>query len=141
MLWPALGGAGVAAAWALTVYARRSNRLDRARAFYGSLAAAIPLALAGAAALAIGPWRTQLDPASHSYPATVWIMLIWAALHVVIGVIMQLYCLARRLAGRMTARHDIDVTNVVLYWHFALFMVVVAVLVGAGFPLVKEAAW
>jgi hypothetical protein len=34
------------------------------------------------------------------------------------------------------------VTNVVLYWHFALFTVAVSVLVCAGFPLVKEAgAW
>jgi cytochrome c oxidase subunit I+III len=142
VLWPALGAATVAAAWALTWYAWRSNRLDRARAFYVSLSAGVVLALAGAAALLVGPWQSGLAPASHAYPATVWLMLIWASLHVVFGVIMQLYCLARRFAGRMTARHDIDATNVLLYWHFALFMVVVGVLVGAGFPLVGEAgAW
>jgi cytochrome c oxidase subunit I+III len=49
---------------------------------------------------------------------------------------MQLYCLARRLAGRMTARYDIDITNVTLYWHFTAIMVVVTVAVIAGFPLV-----
>jgi cytochrome c oxidase subunit I+III len=49
---------------------------------------------------------------------------------------MLLYCLARRLAGRMTARHDIDMTNVALYWHFCTVTVVITVAVIAGFPLV-----
>jgi heme/copper-type cytochrome/quinol oxidase subunit 3 len=61
-------------------------------------------------------------------------------LHVVIGVIMLLYCVARRLAGRMTARHDIDIHNVALYWHFTWLTVAISVLVGAGFPLVSEIA-
>ena len=49
---------------------------------------------------------------------------------------MQLYCVARRLAGRMTARYDIDIANVTLYWHFTVVMAVVTVAVIAGFPLV-----
>jgi len=53
-----------------------------------------------------------------------------------VGVIMQLYCVARRLAGRMTARHDIDIANVTLYWHFTAVTVLVTVAVVAGFPLV-----
>ena len=65
--------------------------------------------------------------------------MIWSALHVVIGVIMQLYCLARRWAGRMTERYDMEIGNVSLYWHFTWLMVVISVLVGAGFPLVAEA--
>jgi cytochrome c oxidase subunit I+III len=36
----------------------------------------------------------------------------------------------------MTARHDIDICNVTLYWHFCLLTVVVTVAVIAGFPLV-----
>ena len=62
--------------------------------------------------------------------------MIWTAGHAAIGVIMQAYCMARRLAGRMTARHDIDITNVALYWHFAALTAVVTVAVIAGFPLV-----
>jgi cytochrome c oxidase subunit I+III len=49
---------------------------------------------------------------------------------------MQLYCAARRVAGRMTARHDIDIANVALFWHFVLLTASVTVLVIAGFPLV-----
>jgi cytochrome c oxidase subunit I+III len=48
---------------------------------------------------------------------------------------MQLYCAARRLAGRMSARHDIDIANVALYWHFAALTAVMTVAVIAGFPL------
>jgi cytochrome c oxidase subunit I+III len=60
----------------------------------------------------------------------------WSAVHLLVGAIMQLYCLARRLAGRMTARHDIDIANVTLYWHFAALTTAVTVAVIALFPLV-----
>jgi cytochrome c oxidase subunit I+III len=79
---------------------------------------------------------TGLDPASNVYPATVWILVIWTAAHVVVGLIMQLYCVARRLAGRMTSRYDIDISNVALYWHFVAVTVVITVAVIAGFPMV-----
>jgi cytochrome c oxidase subunit I+III len=138
VLWPAFAAGATLGAWALTLLARRYNQKDQARAFHGALSLATLLALAGGGALLAGPWLTRLDPASHSYPAIVWILAIWAALHVVIGVIMLLYCLAGRVARRMTARHDLDLHNVVLYWHFALFTVLTTVLVSAGFPLVSE---
>ena len=96
------------------------------------------LAIGGGAALLAGPWVTELDPTSHVYPATVWILVIWTTFQVLIGVIMQLYCIARRVAGRMTARYDIDIHNVALYWHFTGFTAVVTVAVIAGFPLWRE---
>jgi cytochrome c oxidase subunit I+III len=136
VFWPALGAALGIGAWALTLFARRANRKGSALAFYASVASALVLALGAGLALLVGPWLTQLDPTSHAYPATVWLLAIWAALHVAIGIIMLLYCAARRLAGRMSAHHDIDVNNVALYWHFTLFTVVVTVLIIAGFPLV-----
>jgi cytochrome c oxidase subunit I+III len=136
VFWPALAAGLLLGAWALTSLARRWNRQDRAAAFYGGLVSAAILAVAGGSALVAGPWVTRLDPASHVYPATVWLLVIWTVLHVALGLIMQLYCLARRLAGRMTARHDIDIANVALYWHFAILTALVTVAVIAGFPLV-----
>jgi len=91
--------------------------------------------VAGGTALIAGPWRSGLDPTTHVYAATVWVIVLWTAVHVAAGVVMQLYCLVRRLAGRMSARHDIDITNVALYWHFNALTVVVAIAVIAGFPL------
>jgi cytochrome c oxidase subunit I+III len=70
------------------------------------------------------------------YAAIVWVLVIWSAAHIGVGVIMQLYCLARRLAGRMTARHDMDIVNVTVYWHFVAVTVAITVAVIAGFPLV-----
>ena len=94
------------------------------------------LAIAAGAALVIGPWRSGLDPTTHSYPATVWILVAWAVFHLAVGVVMHLYCVARRLARRLDARHDIDIANVEAYWHVcALEAAITALLIG-GFPLV-----
>jgi cytochrome c oxidase subunit I+III len=136
LFWPVLGGLLVTAAWMLTILARRANRRDAPRTFYVALGSAVLLALAGGAAVLTGPWVTGLDPTQHVYPAVVWVLVAWAAAHVGVGVIMQLYCLARRAAGRMTARHDIDASNTTLYWHFCTLTVIVTVAVIAGFPLV-----
>jgi cytochrome c oxidase subunit I+III len=134
--WPSFSLALLLGAWALTILARGWNRDDCAAAFYVGLSSAAVLALAGGAALVAGPWISDLDPTSHVYPATVWVLVLWAALHVAAGVVMQVYCIARRLAGRMTARHDIDITNVTLYWHFNALTAAVTVAVIAGFPQV-----
>jgi len=134
--WPSVSLALVLAAWLLTVIARRWNRLDAGGCFYVAIAAAAVLALAGGSALVAGPWVTGLDPTRHVYGAIVWTLVIWSAAHAAIGVIMHAYCAARRLAGRMTARHDQDIVNVVLYWHFVAFTVFVTVATIAGFPLV-----
>lgn len=136
LFWPLVAVLLLLGAWAQTVLARRWNGNDHAAAFYTGLLLASILAIGGGAALLAGPWVTELDPSSHVYPATVWILVIWTTLQVLIGVIMQLYCIARRVAGRMTARYDIDIHNVALYWHFTAFTAVVTVAVIAGFPLV-----
>jgi cytochrome c oxidase subunit I+III len=139
VFWPLCAALLVGGAWGLTSWSRRLNRRGAARGFYLALGGGVLLALFGGAALVAGPWQTGLDPTTSSYAATVWLLMIWSALHVGLGVIMQLYCLVRRWAGRLTQRHDMEIGNVALYWHFAWFMVAVSVLVGAGFPLVAEA--
>jgi len=136
VFWPTLGGGLLLGAWALTVLARRWNRSDRRAAFYSALWIAIALAAAGGYALIAGPWFTGLDPKSHVYAATVWLLVLWTVCHIAVGVIMQLYCVARSFAGRMTARHDIEIVNVALYWHFTALTAVMTVAVIAGFPLV-----
>ncbi len=136
VFWPAVAAGLLLEAWALTIFARRWNKRDWSNGFYAGLLMAVALALGGGAALLAGPWMTGLDPASHVYPATVWILVIWTAAHVAVGLIMQLYCVARRLAGRMTARYEMDISNVALYWHFVAVTVLITVAVIAGFPLV-----
>ena len=135
-LWPVAAAVLLLTAWGLTLLARGRNKADAGGSFYVSLASAVVLALAGAAALLAGPWLSNLDPTTHVYPATVWLLTSWTAVHVFLGAIMQLYCIARRLAGRMTAACDIDITNVALYWHFCMLTAAITVAVIAGFPLV-----
>jgi cytochrome c oxidase subunit I+III len=136
VFWPTIAAGLLLGAWSLMLGARHWNKQDHRVAFYTGLLLAAVLAVAGGGALLAGPWVTGLNPQSHVYAATVWLLVIWTALHVAIGVIMQLYCVARRIAGRMTARYDIEITNVTLYWHFTAFTAVVTVAVIAGFPLV-----
>jgi cytochrome c oxidase subunit I+III len=137
LFWPALSAMLLFGAWGLTVRARAWNRKDHATSFFAGLAVAMTLALGGAAALLMGPWATGLDPTSHAYPATVWLLAAWTVFHVAIGVVLQLFCLASRFAGRMTARHDLDISITGLYWHFTLLTAAIAVLTIAGFPLVS----
>ncbi|TWI49250.1 cytochrome c oxidase subunit I+III [Pseudomonas duriflava] len=133
-LWSLVGAGCVLGAWALTLLARQANRKDRAAVFYGALILAALCCVAGGLALFAGPYSSGLDPKSHVYPATVWVLVLWSLVHLAVGLIMQLYCMARRLAGRMTAEYDIDIRNVALYWHFMAITATVTVVVIAGFP-------
>jgi cytochrome c oxidase subunit I+III len=125
------------AAWALTVMARRWNKRGHALAFYTALSGGVVFSAGGAVALIAGPWRSGLDPAAHVYPAIVWALVLWTVIHAAVGIIMQLYCVARRIAGRMSAEHDIDIANVTLFWHFVATMTAITVAIIAFFPLVK----
>jgi cytochrome c oxidase subunit I+III len=136
LFWPLLSLVLLLGAWLLTFMARRWNQKGHAGALRWALAAAAALATGGGAALLAGPWFAGLDPTAHVYPATVWILLIWTALHVGAGLVMQLYCIAGSLAGRLTPTFDIDIWNVALFWHFLLVTAVIAVAVVALFPLV-----
>jgi len=135
LAWPLLALVLGLGAWAAGLFARRSNSRDRGGVFHAAAAAAVVLAAAAAAALLLAPATTGLVATAHVYPAVVWLLCGWTAAHVAVGVLMLLYCIARRLAGRMTARHDIDIHNVVLYWHFVAIKLVVTVATIAGFPL------
>jgi len=135
LLWPATGAALLLAAWVLTMAARRCNRRDATAAFHASLCGGAALAVAGSAALLAGPIEAGMDPTAHVHPAIVFVLVIWTVFHVGLGVVMQLYCCARRVAGRLTARLDTDLAVTTLYWHFLALTVVVTVGVIAGFPL------
>ena len=136
VFWPVLAAVLLLGSWAFTLLARRWNKADWWLGFYPALLAAVALAASGGAALLAGPWLTALQPTQHVYPAIVWLLIIWTAFQVAVGIIMQAYCLARRLTGYMTARYDIDISVVALYWHFTALTAGMTVAIVAGFPLV-----
>ncbi|WP_425331332.1 cytochrome c oxidase subunit I [Paracoccus ravus] len=108
------------ASWGATRIARGVNAAGSIVPARGLLLAAPILALAGAGALFAAVWLPGLAPTSHAYPAMMWALVVWTVAHVLCGAIMQAYCLARSLAGRMTARHDADLWNTALFWHFLI---------------------
>ncbi|MFC4670473.1 cytochrome c oxidase subunit I [Seohaeicola nanhaiensis] len=121
LFWPAVAGALTLAAWGLTLAARRLNASGAIPAARWALALSLPATLAAGAAFIAGPWAGGMDPTAHSYPAITCALILWAVAHLAAGAIMQGYCLARSLAGKMDARHDANIWNVTLYWHFMLF--------------------
>jgi cytochrome c oxidase subunit I+III len=133
--WLLAGLSLLLAAWGCTLAARALNRRDRALLFYAASLLGVALAVAGSIALLLSLTRAGMDPKAHVYPAIVWVLVCWTVLHVALGALMQLYCVARRLARRMSAEHDIDIGNVALYWHFVALTVVITVGVVVGFPL------
>ncbi|PSJ58768.1 cytochrome c oxidase subunit I [Kumtagia ephedrae] len=132
--WPLAALGLFAAGWATTVGARELNRRGAVFAARALLVAGALLSAAGCGAALTGPWASGMDPTAHVYPAIVWILVIWAAVHGAVGIIMQVYCLARSLAGRLTPRHDMDLHNVALYWHFMLVTALVTFGVVGLFP-------
>ena len=136
MLWPVTALILFVVAWGLMLLARALNeRGPRGAqlALLASLAVTIAASLAGLA----GPYVYDMDPTAHVYPAIVWVVSLWTIAHAAVGVIMQLYCLARSLTGRMTGEYDQDIRNVTLYWHFMVFTAIVSFGVVGLFPLAR----
>lgn len=134
LLWPLAAAGLFALAWLAMLAARRANEGNRhARTRLWLVLSALLTLAAGGAGLA-GPYLTGMDPTTHVYPAIVWVVALWTVVHGGVGVIMQAYCLARSLAGRMSARYDMDLRNVVLYWHFLVITAITSFGVLGLFP-------
>lgn len=135
--WLTLGAALLGAAWALVAGALRWNgqaRTGRARL---ALALAGLPALLGMAALAQACLVSGLDPTRHAFDATCWVLVLWLGAHMLVALIMLGYCFARSRAGILTPRHDADLRNSALYWHFMLATALLVYALLALFPLLS----
>jgi len=132
--WPTTAFALMLVGWVLTIAARELNTRYRFHATRAALAVAAVSTGAGGVAGLAGPWLHGLDPTLHVYPAIVWVIAIWMAAHALVGVVMQLYVIARSTVGRMTAIYDGDVRNVVVYQHFLAFGALIAFATLGWFP-------
>jgi cytochrome c oxidase subunit I+III len=63
------------------------------------------------------------------------VIAIWTVAHAAVGIVMQLYCLARSFAGRLKRVYDADLRNALLYHHFLAATALVAFAVIGLFPL------
>ncbi len=136
LLWPTMSLALFALAWGSCLVSHRVLKAGSVGGARALLALSFVASLGAGATLLWGPHATGLQPTAHVYPATVWILAIWTAIHAFVGTLMVGYCLARSFRGFLTPRHDIDLSNVTLYWHFAMATGLVTVATIAFFPLV-----
>jgi cytochrome c oxidase subunit I+III len=132
---PMLGLVLFVAAWTVMLIARWANGEGRLQLARGLLTAGLIVTIAASGAALAGPWVHAMDPTSNVYPAIVWVLVLWLVAHAAVGIIMQLYCLARSYAGRMTDVYDMDIRNVVLFWHFLTVTAVTTLAVIGLFPL------
>ncbi len=137
-LEPALAAAAIIAAWLLFEAADRVNQRDHRTA---SMVALIAAAVLAAVALVIG-WRwldgLGIDPTAHSYGAAVWTLLGYAALHVVLGGAMALWCVARIALRMLDSWRSVTLRVCLLFWRFTAPAVVVALALVAGWPHVAR---
>ncbi|WP_163850131.1 cytochrome c oxidase subunit I [Pseudooceanicola aestuarii] len=110
--------------WALTLFARRSNRRGAVTGARICLGTGAVLGSLGIAAM-LGA-VTALEPTTHVYPAILCALAVWIIVHAGLGTIMQLYCLAGSIFGKLTPRYDADLWNISLFWHFHALSVAVA---------------
>ncbi|ELP31546.1 cytochrome c oxidase subunit I [Rhodopirellula baltica] len=134
--WPLVSVGLAVVAWCAVVMARRLNRRDQPIGFYASSLLAVAIAMASGMALVWGPYSNGMDPTVHVYSSTTGVLVLWTVVHLVLGGTMLGYCIARRLFGKMDAKHDADIVNVTLAWHFLLLTVVITGSVLALFPWV-----
>jgi cytochrome c oxidase subunit I len=132
--WPLMAAILVLLTWGLTLGARLVNAGGRSGTAQMMLGAALVATVLAGLALAAGPWTTGLDPTANSYPAIVWALVLWVLGHLIAGIIMQAYGLARLFHGKATPSYDADLWNITLYWHFTAFSGVLTALVIGGFP-------
>jgi cytochrome c oxidase subunit I+III len=120
--------------WWGVVLARRWNRRESAFQFYSVAGLSICGSALAGVMLALTPWRSQIDPTRHAFDAIVCVLILWTVLHIAVGILMLGYCMARRVAGRMTHVYDADIVNVTLYWHLLALTTAITVASITAFP-------
>ena len=120
------------AAWGATRVARPLHRAGRVPLAQALLAGGAVAGLGGAGAMVLSV--LHLDPTAHVYPAILYAIAVWTAVHTIPGVIMQLYCLAGTIFGKVLPTYDAPIWNTVLYWHFLLVTALVSAFVIGALP-------
>lgn len=82
------------------------------------LVVSMPVMLAGGAALLFSLFATELRPTENAFNAIYWMFAVWTGFHIVVGIVMVLFMLARAFAGLVTAERRQSLMNVELFWHF-----------------------
>ena len=71
----------------------------------------------------------DLDPSADAQGATVWALLAWQGVHVLLVAIMAAYTLARRAAGKLNAARRVTFDNTWLIWMYTAAQGLAALLI------------
>jgi cytochrome c oxidase subunit I+III len=127
-----------AGSWLALRLGRRALHAGSDLLFIALAAGAVALGLAAFGASLLWLADEGLVPSRHAYDATVWTVVVFATAHYGLGALMAGYCMARNVAGKLTARYPGDLENVMLFFTFATLMTFVAAGVAGFYPLVAQ---
>ncbi len=119
-----LAASSYAMAWA-----SRANRRDDGRGYWIGILAVFALGALFMAFVIPVFARSGLDPTRHSFDSTVWAIIGYHLLHMGVGLVLATYTMARTLAGHLTSRHNTDLNNTALFWHYTVGIGIVSLLV------------
>jgi cytochrome c oxidase subunit I+III len=131
---PALLAALIAGAWLSFEVVERFNRRDRRAAAMAGLVAVAVLATVGLMLGWTWPGSLGIDPTRHSYGAAVCTLLLWAGVHVSLGVAMVLWCLVRLFLGMVDSWRSVTLRVSLLWWRFTAAATAAVLVLIAGFP-------
>ncbi|NDV51143.1 cytochrome c oxidase subunit I [Salipiger sp. PrR003] len=133
--WLLLGLALLLVGWATALLARERLAGGSTGQAMALLLGGVPLAALGIGAWCWAAWSAGLNPTETSFDATVWVLILWMGLHLLLDAVMRLYVAARIWRGRCTPRYRADCVNLTLFTHFLALTAVVIFALLALFPM------
>ncbi|NDV52552.1 MULTISPECIES: cbb3-type cytochrome c oxidase subunit I [unclassified Salipiger] len=138
--WLLVGLALLLAGWGTALLARTRLAGGSTGQAMGLLVAGVPLGALGLGAWGWAAWSAGLDPTETSFDATVWILILWIGVHLLLDAVMRLYVAARIWCGHCTPRYHADSANLTLFTHFVALTAVVIFALLALFPMLMGVA-
>ncbi|MCA0994814.1 cytochrome c oxidase subunit I [Alloyangia pacifica] len=138
--WLIIGLALLLAGWVTALFARERLSAGGQGQAMALLVAGVPLGALGIGAWCWAAWSAGLDPTAASFDATVWVLILWMGLHLLLDAVMRLYVAARIWRGRCTPRYRADSVNLTLFTHFLALTAVVIFALLALFPMLMGVA-
>ncbi len=119
---------------AAMAYAKRANQRAQRSGFWLGIITAFVFGVAFLIYLIPLFARADLDPTRHGFDASVWAVMGYHFFHVCIALLLAGYSMARVVVGHLTPRHDTDLRNTALFWHYTTGTGILALLAVFLFP-------
>ncbi len=111
-----------------------ADRADRRFAMIGLFGVATLLGAGGIWYLLALLLESGFDPTVHAYTALVWMMVVWPAGHIALGMIMTLFCMSKAAVQPkgLAWAHAVDTTA--LWWGWSVLQTLVSLAIVVFYP-------